>query len=263
MRTYLLDILNRYNRFSENLDVKTILCNKSWLIFNDTGDKELYIFQENGSLIVSINGKVTNGTWQYISTNKSIILSFKGQAYMLHPSFFDKTIFALQQDGTNRYAFMIDEQQSQSFQPKSLTELSAYFKNIERKKVEAEQQRIRIALAQQKAQQKRIEEEQRQQEQYRIEQEKRQREREQEELINRAIEEQKKADEDRKIEKKKENEQKLAERRAERKEQMKKIQEDRRTIFAIGTDMKSITENVVAQAVGTAPSIGGSCDVKA
>ena len=75
--------------------------------------------------------------------------------------------------------------------------------------------------------------------------------------------EQNKADEDRKIEKKKENEQKLAERRAERKEQMKKIQEDRRTIFAIGTDMKSITENVVAQAVGTAPSIGGSCDVKA
>ena len=31
---------------------------------------------------------------------------------MLHPSFFDKTIFALQQDGTNRYAFMIDEKQS-------------------------------------------------------------------------------------------------------------------------------------------------------
>ena len=65
------------------------------------------------------------------------------------------------------------------------------------------------------------------------------------------------------LEKRKENEQKLAERRAERKEKMKKIQEDRCTIFAIGTDMKSITENVVAQAVGTAPSIGGSCDVKA
>ena len=63
--------------------------------------------------------------------------------------------------------------------------------------------------------------------------------------------------------KKKENEKKLADRRAERKEQMKKIQEDRRTIFAIGTDMKSITENVVAQAVGTAPSFGGSCDIKA
>ena len=48
MKTYLLDILSRYNRFSENLDVKTVLCNKSWWIFNDSGDKELYIFQENG-----------------------------------------------------------------------------------------------------------------------------------------------------------------------------------------------------------------------
>ena len=73
-------------------------------------------------------------------------------------------------------------------------------------------------------------------------------------VITGPSEEQKKADEDRKIEKKKENEQKLAERRAERKEQMKKIQEESRTIFA---------ENVVAQAVGTAPSIGGSCNVKA
>ena len=82
-------------------------------------------------------------------------------------------------------------------------------------------------------------------------------------VITGPSEEQKRAYEDRKIEKKKENEKKLVERRAERKEQMKKIQEDRRTIFAIGTDMKSITENVVAQAVGTAPSIGGSCDVKA
>ena len=82
-------------------------------------------------------------------------------------------------------------------------------------------------------------------------------------VITGPSEEQKKADEYRKIEKKKENEQKLAERRAERKEQMKKIQEDRRTIFAIGTDMKSITEKVVAQAVGTAPSIGGSCDINA
>lgn len=162
MRTYLLDILNRYNRLSESLDVKTILCNKSWLIFNDTGDKELYIFQENGSLIASINGEVINATWQYVPANKSIILSFKGQSYMLHPSFLDKNIFALQQDGTNRYAFMIDEKQSQSFQPKSLTELKSYFENIERKRIEEEQHREKLWAEQQKEiEQRRIEEERR------------------------------------------------------------------------------------------------------
>ena len=162
MRTYLLDILNRYNRLSESLDVKTILCNKSWLIFNDTGDKELYIFQENGSLIASVNGEVINATWQYVPANKSIILSFKGQSYMLHPSFLDKNIFALQQDGTNRYAFMIDEKQSQSFQPKSLTELKSYFENIERKRIEEEQHRKKLWAEQQKEiEQRRIEEERR------------------------------------------------------------------------------------------------------
>lgn len=164
MKTYLLDILNKYNRFSENLDVKTILCNKSWLVFNDTGNKELYIFQENGNLIASVNGNVHNGNWQYISANKSIILSFKEQSYMLHPSFFDKTIFALQQDGTNKYAFMIDEKQSQSFQPKSLTELNSYFENIERKRIEEEQHSKRLQAEQQRAnEQRRIEEERREQ----------------------------------------------------------------------------------------------------
>lgn len=164
MKTYILDILNRYNRFSEKLDIKTILCNKSWLVFNDKGNKELYIFQENGDLIASVNGNVLNGNWQYIPTNKSIIISFKEQSYMLHPSFFDKTIFALQQDGTNKYAFMIDEKQSQSFQPKSLTELNSYFENIERKEIEEEQHRRELLAEQQKAnEQRRIEEERREQ----------------------------------------------------------------------------------------------------
>lgn len=136
MKTYLLDIPNRYNRFSKNLDVKTILCNKSWLIFNDSGDKELYIFQENGSLITSINGSVINATWQYLSANNSLVISFKEKSYMLHPSFKDDVIFALQQDGTERFVFMIEENQSNFFHPKSLKELTAYFENKERRNIE-------------------------------------------------------------------------------------------------------------------------------
>lgn len=145
MKTYLLDILNKYNRFSEKLDVKTILCNKAWLVFNDEGKKELYIFQEDGSLIASVNGNVTYANWQYIPANKSIIISYnKEQPLMLHPAFIDNTIFALQQDGTNRFAFMIEENQSQYFNPKSLKELNAYFEGIRQKEIEdKEQARIR------------------------------------------------------------------------------------------------------------------------
>lgn len=162
MRTYLLDSFNKYKRFSETLDVRTILCNKSWWIFNDCEEKEIYIFQEDGSLIISFDGKVTRATWQYIPANKSLIISSKDEAYMLHPAFSNENIFALQQDGTNKYAFMIDEQQGQSFQPKSLTELKLYFENIECKKIKAEQKR------QKQIEQSRIEQERKEKERERL-----------------------------------------------------------------------------------------------
>lgn len=59
---------------------------------------------------------------------------------MLHPSFKDDIIFALQQDGTERFVFMIEESQSNSFHPKSLKELTTYFENKERRSIEERQQ---------------------------------------------------------------------------------------------------------------------------
>ena len=44
-------------------------------MFNDSGEKEVYIFQPDGTLIISVSGKVTNVTWQYISANKSLVIS--------------------------------------------------------------------------------------------------------------------------------------------------------------------------------------------
>ena len=157
MKTYILDTLNRYKRFSEKLDVKAILCNKSWWIFNDSGEKEVYIFQEDGSLIISFSGKVTQARWQYIPANKSLILSTDKEGYMLHPAFVDENIFALQQDGTNKFAFMIDESQKSNFAPKSLRELTSYFEEKERKRIQEEQRRqqlyIEEAIEQKKRQQ--------------------------------------------------------------------------------------------------------------
>ena len=54
MKTYLCDSFNRYKQFSRKINAKTILCNKSWWVFNDNGDKDIYIFQKDGTLIISI-----------------------------------------------------------------------------------------------------------------------------------------------------------------------------------------------------------------
>lgn len=177
MKTYILDTVNRFKRFSEDLDVKTTLCNKSWQVFNDAGEKEVYIFQESGNLIISVCGKVTNASWQYIPANKSLIISSNDQSVMVHPAFMDEFIFALQVDGTNQHAFLIDESNSQSFQPKTLIELNQYFQDketayLESKKAEERKEQLRLEqiqkteqIKQQQLEQVEIEDEQKREEQ--------------------------------------------------------------------------------------------------
>ena len=143
MKTYLLDILNRYKKFSESLDVEAILCSKSWSVFNDSGCKEIYLFQHDGSLIISVSGEVTNATWKYIPVNQYILISTKSASYMLHPAFVDDIIFALQLDGTNQYSFMIDELQRDTFAPKSLSDIEKYF--ITKKQLELEKEKQLLA----------------------------------------------------------------------------------------------------------------------
>ncbi len=147
MKTYLFDTFNRYKRFSEKLDAQTILCNKSWWVFNDSGEKEIYIFNTDGTLIIAVSGKVTNATWQYISANKSLIISGNNQSYMVKPAFFDNQIFALQVDGTNDYAFLIDENNLPSTSLRSLADLKEHFAEKERQAVLAEERRKQAELA--------------------------------------------------------------------------------------------------------------------
>ena len=62
-----------------------------------------FFFERNHSGILGRNilpCSIYNATWQYISANNSLVISFKEQSYMLHPSFKDDVIFALQLDGT-------------------------------------------------------------------------------------------------------------------------------------------------------------------
>lgn len=136
MKTFLLDIADRFRRFDEQLDVKALLCNKSWQVFNDSGVKEIYIFQEDGSLIISLNGKVNRATWQYIPVNRSLIINLDNESYMLHPFFQDENLFTLQLDGTQEFSFLINEIRKPFFPINSLSDLKLYLKNKEQLQIQ-------------------------------------------------------------------------------------------------------------------------------
>ena len=127
MKTYLFETLNRYKRFSESLDAKAVLSNKAWIVFNDEGEKQVYIFQEDGTVLITTNGIGSVKTWKYIPANKSILINGDGNRFvMLRTAFVDENILAFQLDGTDRYAFMIDENNKALFAPKTLEELNIY-----------------------------------------------------------------------------------------------------------------------------------------
>lgn len=127
MKTYLLETLNRYKRFSESLDAKAVLSNKAWVVFNDEGEKQVYIFQEDGTVLITTNGIGSVKTWKYIPANKSILIKGDGNRFvMLRTAFVGENILAFQLDGTDRYAFMIDENNKALFAPKTLEELNTY-----------------------------------------------------------------------------------------------------------------------------------------
>ena len=150
MKTFLLDIPDRFRRFDEQLDVKALLCNKSWQVFNDSGVKEIYIFQEDGSLIISLNGKVSRATWQYIPANRSLIINSDNESYMLRPFFQDENLFTLQLDGTREYSFLLNEAQRASFPVKSLSDLKFYLEHKEERLLQIQVEKERQLALQQR-----------------------------------------------------------------------------------------------------------------
>ncbi|MBD5313720.1 MAG: hypothetical protein HDS06_05825 [Bacteroides sp.] len=151
MKTYILDTVNRLKRYSRSLDVKTDFCNKTWWAFNDAGEKTIYILQEDGSLYVTGNGRGIRGSWDYIHANKTIIFSYNDVVLMFHPEFMDENLLCLNLDGTNEYAFFIEEKNRDSFTPKTFRQLVLYFEEKERHELKiAEEKRQKEELEQQR-----------------------------------------------------------------------------------------------------------------
>lgn len=130
MKTYLMSIPDSIKGVSDKLNVKALLCDKSWVIYNDDGIKIVFIFEKNGSIIISQNGVVEKAKWEYVKANKSILIENNGQTLLLHPTFIDDILFIMQQDGTNLHIIMIDEKEIERLMLKTLEAINKYLADI-------------------------------------------------------------------------------------------------------------------------------------
>lgn len=131
MKTYLLNISERVRQFNKVLDVKTVLCDKSWRILRDDGIKESYIFQQDGQVIVAHNGKASIGKYTFPAEDK-ILIEMGDERYLINPTFSQtKDILAFQLDGTSEYSFMINEKSELNITFPTFQALLDYWKQKE------------------------------------------------------------------------------------------------------------------------------------
>lgn len=109
MKTFVADIIPKIQRFSQKLDDLTKLTNQHWVSLDDINQsKKVYIFRPNNQLLISENGIVEKGSWEYLG-NQSLLLDTKNESYLLKHGFFDENVIALKLDSTDRFAFFINE----------------------------------------------------------------------------------------------------------------------------------------------------------
>ena len=109
MKTFIADIIPKIKKFSEKLDNITYLTNQHWVVIDELKNtKFVYIFRSNKELLISQNGKVVKGKWEYLGNN-SLLIEKKDESFLFRHGFFDRNILALKVDGKDEYAFLVNE----------------------------------------------------------------------------------------------------------------------------------------------------------
>lgn len=101
MKYYLKDLLPRIKKYSAELDQISLITDKPWVISGQGDGFQKLIFRKDNRLHLSINGIVTNGTWEYLAEAKSILIDFgKGDIKLYRHQFMDEAIVAMKLDGS-------------------------------------------------------------------------------------------------------------------------------------------------------------------
>jgi len=111
MKHYILNLIPKLKQFSENLDRKEVFCEFPWVIIDENLNQQKYIFKKDGSLIMSLNGAVTIGKWEYLSAAKSLLIDRITDKILLNQNFIAPAVMVLKKDGLKDDNFILVNQQ--------------------------------------------------------------------------------------------------------------------------------------------------------
>lgn len=110
MKVYLKSIVNQLKNYSATLDKSSILIDKPWALIDDEFEMQKLIFKKNKELIISKNGQVQVGKWDYFAGAKSLLIDRNVDKILCNEAFIDNGVLILKLDGTeNRFFVLANE----------------------------------------------------------------------------------------------------------------------------------------------------------
>lgn len=100
MKTYLKSFVKQLKNYSESLDKISILIEKPWAMIDEELEMQKLIFRKNKELLMSKNGKVTIGKWDYLTEAKSLLIDRGTDKILFNEGYIDQYVMILKLDGT-------------------------------------------------------------------------------------------------------------------------------------------------------------------
>jgi hypothetical protein len=109
MQTYKLHFNQSLSRYSKKLNNEKLLTKNNWVIVDYSEDgKSVYFFGNNNEIVISNNGNIQKGRWNYFGKDK-LVIEENGKSFLFELGYFDKNYLVLKVDGCNDYAFFVNE----------------------------------------------------------------------------------------------------------------------------------------------------------
>ncbi len=95
------------SRASKSLSKKSLFIEKPWALVDNDNEIQKLIFKKDGELILSKNGQVEIGSWQYLAEARSLLIDRVRDKLLLQEQFIDENVLILRKDGTTNDFFAL------------------------------------------------------------------------------------------------------------------------------------------------------------
>lgn len=98
-----------------SLKKMAILMEKPWTLIDEEGEVQKLIFKKDKGLILSKNGKVTIGSWDYFPEAKALLINRVKDKLLLNEQYVDENVLILKMDGTENTFYALANENTLSY----------------------------------------------------------------------------------------------------------------------------------------------------